>query len=318
MKMKTKIWLVIAASFLLMGGITFCSVIAMLNWDFTKLSTSNYQTNTYQIGEAFDGISINTDTAHIIFVISDDGKCKVECYEEEKAKHSVAVEEETLVISMIDNKSWYDYIGINFDSPKIIVYLPKTQCTSLIINQSTGKIEIPKDFKFKDVEISSSTADIDFFACVSSLIRIKTSTGDISVEDISADLLDISVSTGKVTVSGVNCEGDVKINVSTGKSNITNIKCKNLISNGNTGDIYLKNVNAVERFTIERSTGDVKFDNSDAAEISVKTETGDVRGTLLSDKVFIVQTDTGSVDIPKTVNGGRCEITTDTGDISIR
>ena len=68
---------------------------------------------------------------------------------------------------------------------------------------------------------------------------------------------------------------------------------------------------------IKRSTGDVKFDGSDAAEIFIKTDTGDVTGSLLTDKVFITQTDTGNIDVPKTVNGGRCEISTDTGDIKI-
>ena len=98
---------------------------------------------------------------------------------------------------------------------------------------------------------------------------------------------------------------------------MTDIECKNVISSGNTGDISLKNVNAAEKISIERSTGDVRFDGCDAAEIFVKTDTGDVAGTLLSDKVFIVETDTGSVDVPKTVTGGQCEITTSTGDINI-
>ena len=47
------------------------------------------------------------------------------------------------------------------------------------------------------------------------------------------------------------------------------------------------------------------------------TDTGDVKGSLLSEKIFIPTTDTGDVDVPKTVTGGRCEITTDTGDIKI-
>ena len=71
-------------------------------------------------------------------------------------------------------------------------------------------------------------------------------------------------------------------------------------------------------FTIERSTGNVKFDRSDAAEIFVKTNTGNVTGSLLTDKVFTTQTDTGDVSVPKTVTGGRCEIKTDTGDIKIK
>ena len=74
---------------------------------------------------------------------------------------------------------------------------------------------------------------------------------------------------------------------------------------------------ALESFSVKRSTGDVKFNSCDAAEIYVKTDTGDVNGTLLSDKVFITETGTGSINVPNSIVGGRCEITTDTGDIKI-
>lgn len=77
------------------------------------------------------------------------------------------------------------------------------------------------------------------------------------------------------------------------------------------------NVIATEKFSIKRSTGDVTFDGCDATEIFVETDTGNVKGSLLTDKVFIAQTDTGRVDVPKTVNSGKCEICTDTGDIKI-
>ena len=81
--------------------------------------------------------------------------------------------------------------------------------------------------------------------------------------------------------------------------------------------MLLKNVIAGEGFSIERSTGDVGFDACDAAAISVKTETDDVTGSLLSSKIFITRTDTGKVDVPTTVSGGVCEIPTDTGHIRI-
>lgn len=265
----------------------------------------------------YGNLSMNTDTADIIFALSDDGKCRVECYEEEKAKHSVAVQENTLVIKMIDEKSWYDYIGINFGSPKITVYLPKAEYTSLFINGSTGDIEIPKNLKFEGVDISLSTGDVNFFASASKLIIIKTSTGNICVENTSAGTLDLSASTGRITVSNVICGGDANINVSTGRTNLNNIECKNITSGGGTGDISLNNVIAAEKFSIKRSTGDVRFDGSDAAEILVETDTGDVTGTFLSEKTFFVETDTGSVDVPESITGGRCEITTDTGDIEL-
>ena len=60
-----------------------------------------------------------------------------------------------------------------------------------------------------------------------------------------------------------------------------------------------------------------KRQQDEARTISIKTDTGDVTGTLLSEKEFITDSDTGNIDVPKTTTGGKCEITTDTGDIKI-
>lgn len=313
----TKIWLIIAASLVLVGCIIFGGVMTMLKWDFTKVSTGKYETHNYEIDENFNNISIVTDTADIVIVPSENQKTSVVCHEQKNVKHSVTVQSSKLVIEIVDARKWYEYIGINLGTPKITVYIPQGEYGALFVKSSTGNVEIPKEFKFENIDISESTGNVTNYASASENIIIKTNTGNIRVENVSANTLELSVSTGGVTVSNVTCEGDVKIKVSTGKTNLTNIECKNVISSGNTGDISLKNVNAAEKFSIERSTGDVKFDGCDAAEVFVKTDTGDVTGTLLSEKVFIVETDTGKVDVPKTVNGGRCEITTDTGDINI-
>ncbi len=317
MRKITKLWLVIAAFLVAVGLIMFAAVMAEYKWDFKELSTGNFETNTYEISEEFSNLSINTDTADIMFALSDDEKCRVECYEEEKAKHSVTVQDNTLVVDMINKRFWYDYIGINFVSPKITVYLPKSEYFSLFIKESTGNIELPKDFNFVSVDISLSTGHVDFFASASELIKIKTSTGNICVENAYAGALDLSTSTGGIKVSNVMCENYANIDVSTGKTNLTDINCKNLKSNGSTGDIYLKNVIAQEKFSITRNTGDVRFDGSDANEIFVETDTGDVKGSLLTDKVFITHTGAGRVDVPKTVTGGKCQIKTDTGYIKI-
>ena len=317
MRTRTKVWFIIATSFVLIGCIVFGGVMTMLKWDFTKLSTGKYETSNYEIAEIFNKISIVTDTADILLVPSENQKTSVVCHELKNARHSVTVQNGKLVIEIVDARKWYEYIAINFGTPKITVYIPQGEYGALFVKSSTGNVEIPKEFKFENIDISESTGNVTNYASASENIIIKTSTGNIRVENLSANTLDLSASTGEVTVSNVTCEGDVKINVSTGKTNLTNIECKNIVSSGNTGAISLRNVIAAEKFSIERSTGDVKFDGCDAAEIFVETDTGDVRGSLLSDKIFVVQTDTGSVDVPKTISGGKCEITTDTGDINI-
>lgn len=70
--------------------------------------------------------------------------------------------------------------------------------------------------------------------------------------------------------------------------------------------------------SIERTTGNVEFSGCDAAELSVKTSTGHVSGSLLTDKVFIIDTVTGRVNVSKAATGGQCMIKTGTGDIDIK
>lgn len=313
---KTSIWLIIAASLILIGGIIFGGVMAVLDWNFSGLSTVKYETNEYEIREDHHNITILTDTADIKFVVSENSESSVVCYEQKNALHTVTVKEDTLIIEVVNAKKWYEYIGVNFGSPKITVSIPRGEYGALSIRSDTGDVDIPKDFSFESIDISESTGDVINYASASK-VKIQTSTGNIHIENVSANTVGLSVSTGRVTVSNVVCEDDLKIKVSTGKVSVTDTMCKNLVSNGNTGSIMMQNVVVSEKLSIQRSTGDVRFDMCDAAEIMVKTSTGDVKGSLLSDKVFITQTDTGSVRVPKTVTGGKCEISTDTGDIRI-
>ena len=317
MRKIRRVWLVIATLLVAIGLLAFAAAMTVMGWDFSQLSTETYETNTYEIGENFHHVSIKTDTADIVFVPSEDGICKVVCYEEDHAKHQASVADGTLTVEVFHKKEWYHSIGISFETPKLTVYLPKSEYGNLFIEERTGDIEIPKDFFFESLDITVSTGDVKCDASASGDIWIQASTGDIEVRELSARTLSLSVSTGRVTASGVRCEGEVRLTVSTGKSYLTDVSCKHLISSGNTGDLFLKNVIAAEAFSIERSTGDVRFDACDAAEITVTTDTGDVTGTLRSEKSFVTRTDTGRIDVPDTPGGGKCKITTDTGNIKI-
>lgn len=314
----TKIWLIVAASLVLVGSVIFAGVMTVLKWDFLKLDTSKFETNTHIITEAFDGISINTKTADINVVVTD-GECKVVCYEQSKAKHSVSVENGTLTVKVDDQRKWYNHIGIfNFKTPKITVYLPEGQYGAVRISDNTGNVQIHAGLSFQNVEVDANTGDVSVLASVTDNLEVGVSTGDISVENLSAGGLQITASTGDITVKSVDCTGDAKLNVSTGDISLSDVTCKSITSSGSsTGDISLKNVIVSGTLSIKTSTGDINLNGCDAQELFMITDTGDVEGSLLSEKVFITKTDTGDVDVPKTITGGRCEITTDTGDIEI-
>lgn len=315
MKNSTGILLIIASVFVIVGAVIFVGVMMVLNWDFSRLSTVKFRTKSHVVNSEFVNISVSADTADIVLLPSEDGVCRVVCHEEEKQKHTVSVDGETLTVRQTNTKKWYEYIGISWGTAKITVYLPETEYGSLTIKGSTGDVEIPKEFTFESVDILSSTGDVSCVASVSQSAKITLTTGGISLADMSALSIDLSVSSGSVTADSVNCVGEFSIGVSTGRTELLSVKCGSLVSSGSTGNILLKNTVADGSISVKRSTGNVCFEDSDASEIYVNTSTGNVKGSLLSDKVYITETDTGKVKVPRSVVGGRCEISTSTGDI---
>lgn len=313
-----KIWLIIAIALVVVGAGVFTAALAACGWDFSKLSTVQFETNTYSGTDRITGIRVDTDTADIRFAPSEDGQWKVVCHEAEKMNHTVSVKDGILTIKVVDEREWYDHIGIWIGSETVTIYLPEQEYASLVIRESTGDVEVPKAFRFGTIDIKVSTGAVRNYASATGVIKITASTGDIHVEDVSAASMELSVTTGHVTGRGLTCEGKLSVGVSTGDAQLTDVKCENFTSDGSTGDIVLKDVIATGKMSIDRSTGDVKFDACDAAEILVETSTGNVTGSLRSDKIFIARASTGDVDVPATTSGGKCQITTSTGDIRIR
>lgn len=318
MDQRTKTWLIMAAALVLVGSLAFVGVMAVNHWEFAVLNDSDYVTVTAEITDSFRDIYIRSDTEEITFLSSDNGKSSVVFYEPENKKCAASVQNGILSIEALDEGKWYEHFTLfSFGSPRITVYLPQPAYESLFIDESTGDITIPSEFSFESIEITASTGDVGCYSSASGSIRIETDTGDIRLDGVSAGEIGLCVSTGAVDVRSAACEGDIGVTVSTGRTVLTDVSCKNLISDGSTGDITMENVIASEMISVERSTGDVRFEHCDAAELLFETDTGDVSGSLLSEKVFITQSDTGSVKVPGTTTGGQCRITTDTGDISI-
>ena len=314
--MKKKI-LLISLGLVAVGVVVFMVALIASGFNISGMFSSKRETNTYVVEEAFDTIQIDTKEADIIFKQSNDEKCSVVCVEREKEKHNVKVENGVLLINSDDTRSWYDYFSLFSGSLSVTVYLPSNAYSNLKIDGSTGDIEIPKEFSFNSVYITASTGDVKLFSSVNGGLVVETSTGNISLDKISAKNILLTVSTGKIGLNSVSCEDSITLKVSTGDITMNDVTCNNLFSMGSTGEIEMKNVVVSDTINFNRSTGDIYFDGCDAGTIYIKTSTGDVEGTLLSEKVFIVDTSTGNKDVPKTITGGRCEITTSTGDIKI-
>ena len=303
MRESTKSWLLASAALIVLGGVTFTATACAIGWDFSKFSTVTLETNTYSIGEDFNNISMDVHTANVALLPSENGECKVVCYEDVNLMHSISVENGTLTIQENDKRAWYDYLNVGAgDSPTVTVYLPKAEYADLAIDISTGDISIPNNFTFNSVDILGRTGDVTCSTAVSTALSIKLSTGDITLSETTADSASLTVSTGDITMNSVMIANTLTIKSTTGAVSMNNISCKNFTRKSDSGDLEMKNVLITEKMHIEQSTGDVEFDHCEAAEIYIKTSTGDIEGSFLTVKVFPSET---------------CNIITSTGDIEI-
>ena len=321
---RMKNWL-ITASILILAGLCVCvTAYRFLGFDFTGPTkgkgsgsdTGDMVTNTYDVKKDFRNIDIDANTEDVRFAPAKDGKCSVVCVEFANEPHDVRVEGSTLKVDRPERKTGF-HIGVMKEPETITVYLPEKEYKELDVDTATGDVEIPQDFAFESVEVETDTGNVDFLAAEAGKLSIETDTGEITVSGLKTKDVRLEAGTGDIDVTDVKCSGDMTVKVSTGKATLEDVACRNFNSDATTGDLRMKKVIASDTFTIKRTTGHVTFDGCDAETIYVETDTGDVTGTFLSDKVFLTDTDTGKVDTPKSITGGRCEITTDTGDIRL-
>lgn len=309
--------IITAVSLIAVGLILFTCAFAAAGFDFTKLSTEKYVTNTYTVSASFTRINIHTGTSDIIFKLSPDGKCRVDSLEREKAQNQVTVENGALTIRCNDRRSWYDYLTFSTKSLSMTVYLPEKTYDSLTIDASTGDVTIPADFTFGSLDVDLSTGDINCAAEVTGSAKINTSTGDVTYSAAVNGSLKIETTTGNIRLDGVTAES-IDLSATTGNIALNGAETvMGITVETSTGNVMLKNTVACGALAVDTSTGNVRFEDSDAGSIKVDTSTGDVTGTLRTPKIFYTDTSTGSVSLPDVRMGEKCEITTSTGDIDI-
>jgi DUF4097 and DUF4098 domain-containing protein YvlB len=273
-----KKWILTAVVLVIAGAVICFAAAASMGFDLRRLDTGKYETNTYEVSEPFTAVAVDIDAGNVVIRPSEDGMCKVVCLEEEKQRHDVKVENGTLRIRHPEWKEDFFHFGVSIGETEITVYLPEGSYSAL---------------------------------------SVQTDSGDISIESLHVENIALETDTGDIRLQSIQCTGVLRGETDTGEMHVQDVNCGNLNSEGETGNITLERVMISGNCSIDRDSGDVVFQDSDAGEISVETDSGDVTGTLLSEKVFLTETDTGDVQVPQTIQGGTCRISTDTGDIRI-
>ena len=281
-------------------------------------SYSELNNKTIDIIEDFSNIEIKSDMADVAVHFSDDGFCKVSFSNSSKQKHSVEVQNDTLYIKTTNTEKWYERIAFfSVRSPKIDLFLPRLEYSTLFINSNVGDVDVEEGISFANINISVVTGDVSCCASALGSLNLRSTTGDISVKGVSVGEVDLQTSTGDIDICSIKCTGEIKIDVLTGDTEIEKSLCKFATINGKTGDINLTDVRAEEIINAKSSLGDLTLKKCDAAELILNSGIGDISASLLTEKRVIAKSGLGDVRVPNSMSGGICNATANTGDVKI-
>lgn len=329
-----KIFLISATGMIVAGLIIAIVSMAFVKFDFTQLDTQDWQKNTYEIEEEFENIEIHGSETDVKLLPATDGVCKVVCTENDTIYNEIEVTENALSIIRVDKSKKHVFVSVEFEQPETTIYLPEQVYVKLLIENSSGDIEIPEGFTFEEANVENTSGQITFYADVKGTLSAKSSSGGVRIGKNTIGSLSAVASSGAASVRTATVKEDVSVETSSGIILIEELACAKLRVKNSSGSIHLSDVKA-EELEGENSSGEIRCDNMmvagdmklsntsggmelggcDAANLKLSSTSGSIRGTLLTEKIFVADATSGSVDVPKTSSGGMCEVTTTSGSI---
>ncbi len=334
MKKSLKILLLVAASLVLLGGVAVGTALA-LGGSFEPMETREM---THTVGEDFRHVVVRVGEADVRILPSEDGTCYAVCDENDLLQYTLTVEDERLTLSVTDSRRWYHFIGITWGRAKtVILYLPAAAYDSLDVLADSGNI-VCTDAKlsFEDATLESSAGRILFSSPVRNALRADAASGRIELSELSPKTLTATTYSGNIVLSALTV-GTLEASARSGRISLSDLTADTLrastISGGielayvrggdlsmeaTSGSVQLRDVLASASLAAETKSGNIRLDACDAPSITLTSSSGSVTGTLLSDKLFDVQSTTGSENCPPSIrDGGSCTVRTSSGDIRL-
>ena len=337
--MKKSVWIsMIVATACIIVGLACAAVgYAMGGHNFMK---PNIESKEYTVAEDFRDIRVDTISADVTFVPSEDGACRVVTKDDGRMNYTVVVVDSTLTISAERKSPWYKKPFSLFGGAggaRVTIYLPATEYQSLTVKTTTGGIEVNGRLNILgNVSLTATTGDIEWqgsaerlFAkattgeislenvTVAETITVETTTGGINLTRVIGGSLDIHATTGDIELVDSAITGQITAEVSTGEMTLTRVTCDGLDTQTTSGRIELTDTVAEGHIRAKTNSGAIRLVRADAASLSLKTTSGSVAGSLRTRKVIYAHSTSGSVNVPRFTEGGLCEIETTSGSIRI-
>lgn len=291
----------LCAVFLLaaVGRLIFAAAAAKENLAIINMKGLFYEMKTFEVTEIFSDIHVEDAECRVRILRAADGNCKVVCPEKQDGSiyHTVTVNDGELCVQRHDERKWYRYIGISFGIPDVEIYLPEKEYGTLVCHSIAGSIQVDDGFIFENARLESTSGSVRMYSGVKKELTAESISGRVTIENTSPETLAVKTSSGRIVLSRIQ-SGEITARSTSGKMELTDVVAEK--------NLYARSI-----------SGGVALDGCDGGTIKIETTSGSVKGTILSDKIFIADSTSGSVRVPRSAVGGECEITTTSGSINL-
>ncbi len=325
--------------------------------NMTSADNRPMTTATHDVAEDFDRISVHVGAADVKLLPSETQECRVVTTDIEQIFYTVEVTDSSLTVRAEDTRKWYDHLFVfSGNNSTVTVYLPADTYKSLYARTVSGKIEVDSAFAFtEDVTLTVTSGSVTMAASVEGHTDVKTTSGSIRLSGKAGALTAHSTS-GSVCVDHLTVAGEAKLSSTSGRIEVKNTQAGALTADVGSGRVILEDVTVTNAITAETTSGgitltrvsggsmaldtgsgaveltdttatghlqaettsgSIRLTRADAATLNLKAGSGSVKGSLRTPKIFYTDTGSGSVDVPKSTEGGLCEIKTTSGSIHI-
>lgn len=278
------------------------------------LDTRNLQARSYTVDEEFSSVKIVESSSNVYILPTKDKTCRVECYEGEKTHYDVRVENDTLNITRRDRHNFIEF-GIFSEAP-LTVYLPENEYDAIDVSTASGDVEFGGAFTADKVNIDTASGDMSVSSLSCKKLTADGASADIELNNVDCEELSARTTSGEIELADIRAR-EVSAKSTSGDIDLRSVRAGSLKTTTTSGEMELENVLVDGKMSLESTSGDIGLERCDAAEFKISSTSGSVYGSLLTGKTFIAHSTSGDIDIPRTDNGGRCEVSTTSGDITL-
>ena len=268
MKKIFKVFLILGACLLFIGGGIFLIAFAKVDFDIHALSATKTKEERYEETSIVTSLSLEYTVADINVVATDSEKLSVSysCpYNRKGDLYEVSITEENGRLSIVEKTKQHVSLSFfNFYDHGVTVYVPKDRVLDIQIQTNTGDIKLGNG-TFGEIDLETDTGDIVFGAITATEISVSVDTGDVDFNgNVIANTLTIETDTGDIDSNGVITAQTIKAETDTGDVELI-LSGKQtdytIIAKTNTGDQNIHSGgNGEKKLSVSCSTGDIEID----------------------------------------------------------